>query len=76
MKGDFVYQEMESLQADGVDFVSLDFVKNSFKGTIYSSFSIRLWEQEIYCPKTNRAYWKIDSEGHKYYLPKEEATKQ
>lgn len=67
MKNDFIYFEMEKLQADGVDFLPIWFDKTR-PAPIISSFSKEEWLKETGYPKTARRYWKLDNQGNKVYL--------
>lgn len=68
MKGDFVYEEMDKLGADGVDFVPLLLDGKSPFQKIYCSFTKAQWEHERSIPKTNRRYWKQSNNGSKQYI--------
>lgn len=64
---DFILEEMEKLEADGVDFVPImtnpyDAFKN-----VLCSYSKEEWKEVRGYPKSGRLYWKIIN-GRKFYL--------
>lgn len=64
---DFILEEMNKYNADGVDFVSIAFdpLQNP---NIYKTYTRKEWlESDRSYPKTNRRYWKI-IDGKKTYI--------
>lgn len=64
---DFILEEMNKYNADGVDFVSITFdpLRNP---NIYETYSREEWlASDRSYPKTNRRYWKI-IDGKKTYI--------
>ena len=64
---DFILEEMNKCNADGVDFVSIMFDPIKCPN-IYATYTREEWlaSNRSY-PKTNRRYWKI-VDGKKTYL--------
>ena len=64
---DFILEEMNKYNADGVDFVSITF--NSLRNpNIYKTYTRKEWlASDRSYPKTNRRYWKI-IDGKKTYI--------
>ena len=64
---DFILEEMNKYNADGVDFVSITF--NSLQNpNIYKTYTRKEWlASDRSYPKTNRRYWKI-IDGKKTYI--------
>lgn len=64
---DFILEEMNKYNADGVDFVSITFdpLRNP---NVYKTYSREEWlASDGSYPKTNRRYWKIIN-GKKTYI--------
>ena len=64
---DFILEEMNKYNADGVDFVSITFdpLRNP---NIYKTYTREEWlASDGSYPKTNRRYWKI-IDGKKTYI--------
>lgn len=64
---DFILEEMNKYNADGVDFVSITF--DSLRNpNIYKTYTRKEWlASDGSYPKTNRRYWKI-IDGKKTYI--------
>lgn len=64
---DFILEEMNKYNADGVDFVSITF--DPFRNpNIYKTYTREEWlASDGSYPKTNRRYWKI-IDGKKTYI--------
>ena len=64
---DFILEEMNKYNADGVDFVSIMF-DSTMRPNIYKTYTREEWlASNRSCPKTNRRYWKI-IDGKKTYI--------
>lgn len=64
---DFVWEEMEECDAEGVDFVPISF-ECKIPPEIHSSFTKEQWKTQNYIPKTSRKYWRINEKGGKIYI--------
>lgn len=64
---DFILEEMNKYDADGVDFISIMFDSTMWPN-IYKTYTREEWlaSNRSY-PKTNRRYWKI-IDGKKTYV--------
>lgn len=64
---DFILEEMEECEADGVDFVPIS--TNPFFASehIICSYSKEEWKKGQFYPKSGRLYWKIIN-SRKFYL--------
>ena len=64
---DFILEEMNKYNADGVDFVSITF-NSLWNPNIYKTYTRKEWlASDRSYPKTNRRYWKI-IDGKKTYI--------
>lgn len=64
---DFILEEMNKYNADGVDFVSITF-DPFWNPNIYKTYTREEWlASDGSYPKTNRRYWKI-IDGKKTYI--------
>lgn len=64
---DFILEEMEKLEADGVDFVPILINPLEASQNIHCSYSKEEWKQVKAYPKSGRLYWKVIN-GRKFYL--------
>lgn len=62
---DFIYEEMEAVEADGVDFVPLICVEPV---NIFATYTKEQWKEIKLYPRTGRRYWKFDNNGNKIYI--------
>lgn len=60
---ELLLEYMDSINAEGIDFVSLDFPLN---GVVYDSYTRDEFEKNGKILKTNRVMWRIMN-GEKYY---------
>lgn len=66
MKNDFIYNEMVTAGADGVDFMPLCF-DDTLPCPVTHSYTRTQWESQACCPKSSRRYWQIDKDDIKRY---------
>lgn len=66
MKSDYVYDEMNRLNADGVDFVPFSF--DDSETTVISSYTKEEWLKNGWEVKSARRYWRFDESGNKVYI--------
>ena len=62
--------DMNRINADGIDFVSLGFPMNP---EIYESYTKEKFKDVQGIPKTNRAYWKMFDGEKLYYFGENES---
>ena len=65
MVSDYIYEEMEKRNADGVDFIPI------FSGEcppIFASYTKEQWKEVKSYPKSGRRYWMLDNKGQKIYI--------
>lgn len=63
----YIVEEMDKVNADGVDFVPIFTTKDTLNKIIYMSKTRQEMIEDPGCPRTGRLYWKI-VEGQKIYL--------
>lgn len=63
---DYILEEMNKVDADGVDFVPLWFDER-FPPPVICSYTKEEWHHVKAYPKSNRMYWKM-IEGRKQYI--------
>lgn len=65
--GSYIDDEMESRNADGVDFISftIDMMTNP---DVIASYTREEFKKEKCIPKTPRLYWRYDENGNKVYI--------
>lgn len=63
---DYILEEMNNMDADGVDFVPIWFDKK-LPPPIICSYTKEEWKDIKAYPKSNRIYWKIIN-GEKIYI--------
>ena len=67
MKNDYIYAELEKHNADGIDFVPIWF-DHTVPAPIICAYTKEEWEtHDGGYPKSDRRYWKIDTNGRKQY---------
>ena len=65
---DYILEEMNKVDADGVDFVPIWF-DNKLSPPIICSYTKEEWKYVKAYPKSNRMYWKM-IDGKKIYINK------
>jgi len=67
MKDDHIYNEMQAINADGIDFMPVWFDRTS-PAPIISSYTKEQWIEQKAYPKSNYRLWRIDEYGCKQYV--------
>ena len=63
---DYILEEMNNMNADGVDFVPIWFDKK-LPPPIICSYTKEEWKDVKAYPRSNRIYWKM-TDGEKIYI--------